>query len=83
MTLSHFNRLCEKEQRNALLYNGVLIAKRNYSSYTITLFQLNNFYIEIWCTKKGHDIGLVRAFDSTDELDPYLHDINVGELLEQ
>ena len=81
MTLYQFNRLCENKQREALICDGVLLAKRTYASYIIALFQIGNFYIEVWYTKKGLDIGLVRGFDSTDELDPYLSEINIASLV--
>ena len=81
MTLHQFNRLCEDKQRETLICNGVLLAKRSYAYYTIALFQVEGFYIEVWYTKKGLDIGLVRGFDSTDELQPYLNEISIAQLV--
>lgn len=81
MTLHQFNRLSEDKQRETLINDGILLAKRSYVQYNIALFQVEGFYIEVWYTKQGLDIGLVRGFSSTDELDPYLDEININELV--
>ena len=83
MTLHQFNRLCENKQRETLVCEGTLLAKRAYGSYSIALFQVDSFYIEVWYTKKGLDIGLVRAFDSTDELEPYLNEIDIADVVNE
>lgn len=81
MTLHQFNHLGEDKQREILITNGVLLAKRSDSCYNVALFQIDSFYIEVWYTRKGLDIGLVRGFNSTDELEPYLETIDIGAIV--
>ena len=38
----------------------------------------NTFYVEIYFTKQGDEIVHYNSFESTDELDPYLEDIDLS-----
>ena len=78
MTLQHFNTLSKHKQHRKLLVKGVWLADRHTEDTTVLLFQLDTFYVEIFFTKQGDEIVHSNSFESTDELDPYLEDIDLS-----
>jgi hypothetical protein len=77
MTLQEFQALPEAEQQYALR-KAVLLEDREQAGYTIYLFQLDGFYVEVWCHKEDPLLGRYNTFDSLDELAPYLEKIHVS-----
>ena len=77
MTLQHFNTLSQHKQHRKLLTNGVWLADRHTEDATVLLFQLDTFYVEVFFTKQGDEIVQSNSFDTTDELDPYLDEIEL------
>jgi hypothetical protein len=80
MKLTYFNLLDEIAQAEALLNHGVLVAERIYKEFTIFLYQLNRFYVEVYYHNKFTMIQGFRAFESTTALEPYLEEIDITSL---
>ena len=78
MTLQHFNTLSEHKQHRKLLVNGTWLAERHTEDSNVLLFQLDTFYVEVYFTKQGDEIVHSHSFETTDELDPYLQDIDLS-----
>ena len=57
--------------------NGVCVAGRDENIFKVLLYQLNDFYIEVYYNKLYNYISEFVAFDSTDKLDPYLERIQL------
>ena len=83
MKLSDFVLLDEEEKKLVLLHEGVLIGKRKKHGYIIFLFQLDNFYAEIFCHTESKKVTGYRMFDHTEMLHPYLEMIAIEELLKE
>jgi hypothetical protein len=81
MTLHHFNALSGDKQRKALLHKGVFVAHRETKEFSILLFQLDIFYVEIFFLKESDEIVWIKSFTCTDELEPYLNQIDLSHLL--
>jgi hypothetical protein len=64
------------------LKNGVHIADRPGLFCRIALFQVDDFYVEIYYTKKTNEVGRVKTFYGTDLLEPYLKYIDISEVTE-
>ena len=77
MTLYQFNSLPEREQEIAMK-EAVLLADREAGEYTIYLFQLNNFYVEVYCHLYDLNLSYYRSFNSVEQLEPYLENIPLG-----
>jgi len=71
MTLEDFNLLDENRQID-LIINSVCIGGRDLDSFKILLFQVKNFYVEVFFNKIERYITKFIAFDGTDKLEPYL-----------
>jgi hypothetical protein len=44
------------------------------------LYQVNSFYVEVYYNKEYNPIKKFRSFSSTDELNPYLEQIDLNEI---
>ena len=76
MTLEEFNQLNYEGRLNAA-QKAVCIAGREENKFKILLFQLNDFYIEVYYNAKLNFISQLIPFRSTDYLEPYLQKISI------
>ncbi len=81
MTLHHFNTLNVEKQKETMLEKGVFLADRTTEDFITILYQVDGFYVEIIYLKSDNQIVLVRSFDSTDDIEPYLEQIDLFKLL--
>ena len=81
MKLSEFIALPEDHKRSTVLTQGVAIAKRELSNQLVFLFQLNEYYVETFCCCKSKEIIEYRVFQNTKQLEPYLDEIRIDDLL--
>jgi hypothetical protein len=82
MTLHHFNALNQEKQRRWVLKKGVYLSARYSHDFTVLLFGVDGFYIEVYFYTATNTIFLVKSFDQTDGLLPYLQNINIQALLQ-
>jgi len=80
MKLTDFNLLDEIKQAEALLNYGVLVAERMYKNFTIFLYQVNQFYVEVYYHNTFSIIQGFRGFENTNALEPYLEEIDITSL---
>jgi hypothetical protein len=78
MKLSDFILLPVEKKKTASLHDGILIAKRKDQNYFIFLFQLDSFYIEMYCNLRTKEVEVYRAFENTSALNPYLELIKIN-----
>lgn len=81
MTLPQFYLLSEDKRLRNLLLNGVCIGDRKTDGKSALLFQLQNNYTEVFFSESGDEVLCTRNFDNTEDLLPYLEDVNVKNLL--
>jgi hypothetical protein len=71
-------KLLPAQEKAALLYNeGVYIGKRRECTQVVLLYQLEEFYVELFYAKYRHHIYKTRCSASTLILEPYLDQIEV------
>ncbi|OQP64768.1 hypothetical protein A3860_18595 [Niastella vici] len=80
MTLYEFNALSESEQTEALKENGVELTTRSDGESTVTLYQIDSFYVEVYAHKLDRRY---RSFLYTDPLEPYLGSIDITGLFDK
>lgn len=80
MKLSDFILLSLEEKGHVALHDGILIAKRVNHDHLIFLFQIDAFYIEMFCNLETRLLEEVRVFDETKLLTPYLEAIPIDDL---
>ena len=80
MTLYEFNDADEAEQLEAV-WSGTHIAERLDDEHNILLYQVFSFYVEVYYHREYNIIRKFRSFSSTEQLQPYLEQIDVLKLL--
>jgi hypothetical protein len=63
-----------------LASDGVFLAERNDGCFRISLYQVNDFYVEIYYHKTRYFYICIRSFADSSELYPYLQDIDISEI---
>ena len=78
MTLYQFNVLTENE-KTALVWNGGdFVGDRKENNLTISLYQVQSFYVEVFYSGKENKISRLRSFSSINQLEPYLNNIDIS-----
>jgi hypothetical protein len=80
MTIKEFNQQSDIQQANALRADGVLLAKRMIMGIKVYLYQIGNFYVEVYFNSMHNMIQGLRSFENTNELDPYLCSMPLPDL---
>ncbi|HEY1113511.1 MAG TPA: hypothetical protein VGE66_08110 [Chitinophagaceae bacterium] len=81
MKYREFNTLQELDQVDTAWKRGVLLAERAEGFHTVSLYQLDGFYIEVTRHTHFNVIIKVASFRDTAHLEPYLKNINIDALL--
>lgn len=83
MTLDEFTLLNETKQAETLLKRGIYLADRLYKNFSIILYQLDNFYVEVYHNIRFDIMQGMRCFqDDETALQPYLESIDISSLVE-
>lgn len=81
MTQYHFNILDENEKANIVWNKGILIGERSDQYYNVSLFQVDDFYVEVFRHSHFNVITRFRSFSNTRFLEPYLQEISLEGIL--
>lgn len=81
MKMYEFQSLSQKEQIMILYQQGIYIGKKKEGVFTVLLYQLDSFYIEITYASYRRSIRTLKCSDSTSVLDPYLEQIPIEYLV--
>lgn len=76
MKLSNFIKLAVDDQAEAAS-KGVFLGEREAKPYVIFLFNLDNFFVEVFFNELQNRITRVKPFKSVRNLDPYLDSLNI------
>lgn len=78
---SMFERLPFRSQAEVIAKAGTIVASRNYKQWHVTLFELDNRFVELWT---GEKVQVFSTFkDSASKIaifEPYLDAVDVQEL---
>jgi hypothetical protein len=80
ITALDFQNLTEDLKSYVLLNNGQHIAERNYSIYSIQLYAVYGFFVEVYYLPGSDEIDQILAVNSNEVLELYLADINITDL---
>ena len=81
MRLSDFVLLSEETKKSTVLHEGTLVGKRKSPQRIVFLFQVDAFYVEMFCNLQSRKVEKYRVFDNTSFLEPYLANIPIDSLL--
>jgi hypothetical protein len=77
MKLRQFKGLDETVQISIIWSSGVHVATRDDIVYQYLLYQVEDFYVEVWFHIELEVIHRFLAFEDMDRLDPYLEAIDL------
>lgn len=78
MTSAEFSLLDEARQTEILLEKGIFITERLYKNFTIFLYQVDQFYVEIYHNLNYNVIQGMRSFEDQEALEPFLQSIDIS-----
>ena len=81
MKLSEFILLDEADKRQAIMNKAVPLAQRTHQDMIIFLFQLENYYVEAYCSNANKSIVEYCILPDTNAICHYLEAISIDELL--
>ncbi|HEV7622148.1 MAG TPA: hypothetical protein VGO09_10455 [Flavisolibacter sp.] len=81
MRQKEFNMLNDDAKSNALWINASLVDIIRKEDLTILLYQLSDFYVEVYYNYLKNQIEKFISFNSTDQLEPYLDKISLAGLV--
>jgi hypothetical protein len=78
MTSFQFNMLSRQQQETCIVERGRMIGLRQEPEFIIKLYQLDNFYAELYYHQIKNDAIHIRCFTDALLLDVYLNGIDLG-----
>jgi hypothetical protein len=83
MTLTEFNKLATEEQQKAVLIQGVFLAERKDPPLRMMLYDMGNFYVEVFFLSRYNKVAWFNGFSNTRKLEPYLQKIDVSSFVQE
>ena len=80
MTLQQFKRLQHSNKRDTVWNKGEHIATRYDGVYSITLWQIGGFYVEIHFNLLRSKITAFESFAGGPRLEPWLEQVDISSL---
>jgi hypothetical protein len=81
MTLLNFQSLCLREQCEITVNKGEPLSDRIEDDFTILLYQLYSFQVELYFHTATNELVWINSFESSSLLDPNLSPIDVTKLI--
>ena len=78
--LDEFKSLPLLEQLNILHKEGVHVGKRRVDDKPVILYQVNNFYVEVYYREYRKDIAELLVSENVEMVHPYLSQIRIDGL---
>lgn len=83
MEVKEFSQLSLQEQVQLVQQQGRYLHSRLKGWCHISLYFMGAFYAEVWLLEHCDSIGMVRAFTSQQQLEPYLKTAAIEKLYQQ
>ena len=81
MTLYQFNVLTENEKTAIVWNEGDVVGDRKENNFSILLYQVQSFYVEVFYSGNENKISKLRSFSSIEQLESYLGKIDISGLI--
>jgi hypothetical protein len=81
MTIEKFNLLNLPQQHYYTIKCAVFLSARHEKAYSVYLFQLPAFYVEVFYKHGEMECSVCKSFENSVHLEPYLSSISIDGLL--
>jgi len=69
-------------QLDLVYAHGVSLSRINRYNFCLDLFQFEGFYVEVFSREGDGEVFNLRAFEDLNDLDPYLEQIIIADVVE-
>lgn len=83
MSVRKFCSLPKKIKKEILLKAGAFVGERQRGIFNVLLYQLDDFYTEVYFVKWLRNPVAFRSFSDTNKLYPYLQKIDISSLMRE
>ncbi len=80
MNIDKYNKVSESSQLNILDEFGVLLGEREDRFCRIKLYQIDNFYVEVYLHTHFNVVVKIQSSTDTDCLEPYIENMDINSL---
>ncbi len=77
-----FKLLSQQKQLSLIRVKGVFLMSYKQYNVVIRLYQIGNYYAEVFSFDEDGKIAMVNAFEDMKYLDPYLDRLDVSVLIQ-
>lgn len=78
MDICEFKRLSDAEQLAFVIYYGTFLMNRLEDGFSINLYGLSKFYVEIWFNQSNNKVVKLLTFKSIDRLHVFIDQIKLN-----
>ncbi|HEX8313401.1 MAG TPA: hypothetical protein VF609_00330 [Flavisolibacter sp.] len=82
MTFSKFCSATQFVQKTVITFHGVLLMERRAGNLNAMLYQVDDFYVEVFFKDNSSSIFLLKCYADTSGIEAYLHLIDIGDVKE-
>lgn len=82
MTFSKFCAATLFVQRTVISFHGVLLMERRANNLNAMLYQVDDFYVEVFFKDNPSTIFLLKCYADTNGIEAYLNTIDIAEVHE-
>ena len=79
MDVNKFENLNKSERYKILKNQGVFLASRRFESYVVSLFSINDFYVELWKRIGLNYVDYVEIVKEQKKIDSYLDNLDLPD----
>jgi len=83
MKMKEFKVLQITDQMHAIETKGVFLDRRSEGPYSIALFQIDGFYVELFFNAIRLIYKKIRIFENTALLNPYINEMDITDLADR
>lgn len=80
-SLSFFNTHTLAGRLEMIWAHGTFLAERGRRGYRIQLYDMGDFFAEVWSNPESHIVGLIRGLASKRALEPYTNKIDLWDMM--
>jgi hypothetical protein len=80
MDIREFNFMDGVAKAETIATTGVYLAERNDGCFRISLYQIDDFYVEIYYHRTRYFYICIRSFSEVSDLFPYLQAIDISDV---
>jgi|HubBroStandDraft_4_1064222.scaffolds.fasta_scaffold981410_2 hypothetical protein len=81
--MKDFKVLQISDQMHTIEKKGVFLDRRSEGPYSVALFQIDGFYVELFFNAIKSIYKKIRIFENTALLDPYINQMDITDLADR